>query len=126
MDVEVQSIRWIGVPTENYAAMRELLEGVLGLRVRFEDPTTVELETTGGDAIQLMAPGDPYFDFFLEHARGPVPLFEVDDVHAARAELEAAGIAVIGDSSRDSRWEWIHFRGPDGNLYELASRLAAR
>jgi hypothetical protein len=24
-------------------------------------------------------PGDPY-DFFTEHARGPVPLFEVDDV----------------------------------------------
>lgn len=24
---------------------------------------------------------------------------------------------------RDSRWEWIHFRAPDGHLYELASRL---
>jgi len=20
-------------------------------------------------------------------------------------------------------WEWVHFRAPDGNLYELASRL---
>ena len=125
VDVEVRNIRWIGVPTENYDAMRELLERVMGLRVNFDEPTTVELETTEGDEIQLMALGDPYFDFFLDHARGPVPLFEVDDVHAARAELEAAGIAIIGDLGRDSRWEWIHFRAPDGNLYELASRLAS-
>jgi catechol 2,3-dioxygenase-like lactoylglutathione lyase family enzyme len=125
MDVEVRNIRWIGVPTENYAAMREFLARVMGLRVNFEEPTTVELETTEGDEIQLMAPGDPYFDFFREHARGPVPLFEVDDVHAARADLEAAGIAIIGEIGRDSRWEWIHFRAPDGNLYELASRLSS-
>ena len=123
--MEVRNIRWIGVPTENYDAMRELLERVMGLRVNFDEPTTVELETTEGDEIQLMAPGDPYFDFFRDHARGPVPLFEVDDVHAARAELEAAGIAIIGDPGRDRRWEWIHFRAPDGNLYELASRLAS-
>jgi catechol 2,3-dioxygenase-like lactoylglutathione lyase family enzyme len=123
MNMEVRNIRWIGVPTENYDAMRELLERVMGLRVNFDDPTTVELVTTEGDEIQLMAPGDPYFDFFLDNARGPVPLFEVDDVHAARAELESAGIAIIGDVGRDSRWEWIHFRAPDGNLYELASRL---
>jgi catechol 2,3-dioxygenase-like lactoylglutathione lyase family enzyme len=120
--MEVRNVRWLGVPTENYAEMRELLEVVMGLRPSFDDPTTVEFLTSEGDAIQLMAPGDPYYDFFRDHARGPVPLFEVDDVHAARAELEAAGITIIGDIGRDSRWEWIHFRAPDGNLYELASR----
>lgn len=122
VDVEVRNIRWVGVPTENYAAMRDLLEGVMGLRPSFDDPTTAEFVTSEGDAIQLMAPGDPYFAFFREHAHGPVPLFEVDDVHAARAELEAAGIAIIGDVERDRRWEWIHFQAPDGNLYDLASR----
>jgi catechol 2,3-dioxygenase-like lactoylglutathione lyase family enzyme len=38
-------------------------------------------------------------------------------------ELETAGIEVIGATGRDTEWEWIHFRAPDGNLYELASRL---
>ncbi|HEX3960784.1 MAG TPA: hypothetical protein VHZ03_29885 [Trebonia sp.] len=30
---------------------------------------------------------------------------------------------MIRPTSRDSQWEWIHVRAPDGNLYELASRL---
>jgi catechol 2,3-dioxygenase-like lactoylglutathione lyase family enzyme len=122
-DVQVRNVRWIGVSTENYPAMRELLETVMGLRPNFDEATTVEFATSEGDEIQLMAPGDPYFDFFREHARAPVPLFEVDDVHTARAELEAAGVEIIGALGRDSRWEWVHFRAPDGNLYELASRL---
>ena len=123
--MDVRNIRWVGVPTEHYAAMRELLEHVMGLGVNHDDPTTVEFVTTEGDAIQLMAPGDPYFEFFADHARGPVPLFEVDDVHTARAELDAAGIPIIGEVGRESGWEWIHFRAPDGNLYELASRLTS-
>jgi len=54
-----------------------------------------------------------------------VALFEVDDVGAARKELEVAGIEVIGSLERDADWERLHFRGPDGNLYELGSRRAA-
>jgi hypothetical protein len=69
-----------------------------------------------------MAPGDPYFEFFTENTAGPVPLFEVDDVHGARTELVEAGVEIVGEMGRDSRWEWLHFRGPDGNLYELGSR----
>ena len=52
-----------------------------------------------------------------------MPLFEVDDVRAARSELEADGVEIVGDLGRDSEWEWLHFRAPDGNLYQLASRL---
>ena len=124
--MEVRNVRWVGVSTDNYAAMRELLGGVMGLRANFDEATTVEFVTSEGDEIQLMAPGDPYFDFFRDHAHGPVPLFEVDDVRTARGELEAAGIEIIGDLGRDDRWEWIHFRAPDGNLYELASLRATR
>ena len=37
---------------------------------------------------------------------------------------EAAGIEIIGATEHDSEWEWIHVRAPDGNLYELASRMS--
>jgi catechol 2,3-dioxygenase-like lactoylglutathione lyase family enzyme len=121
--MEVRNIRWVGVPARNYDAMVTFLREVLALRVNFSEPTTTEFSTSEGDEIQVMAPGDAYYDFFTQHAAGPVPLFEVDDVHLARGELEAAGVEVIGATGRDSRWEWIHFYAPDGNLYELASRL---
>jgi catechol 2,3-dioxygenase-like lactoylglutathione lyase family enzyme len=121
--MKVLNVRWVGVRTDNYDEMVAFLRDTLGLRVNFEEPTTIELETSEGDEIQVMAPGDRYYDFFGEHARGPVPLFEVDDVHAARRELEAAGTEIIGATEHDSNWEWIHVRAPDGNLYELASRL---
>ena len=120
----MKNVRWVGIRTDRYAEMISFLRDVLGLRTNFEEATTVEFETSEGDEIQVMAPGDPYYDFFGEHAQGPVPLFEVDDVHAARRELEAAGIEIVGATERDSVWEWIHVRAPDGNLYELASRRA--
>ena len=123
--MRVLNIRWVGVATERYVEMRHFVEQVLGLPANFDDATTVEYVTDDGDELQLMAPGDPYFHFFTEHARGPVPLFEVEDVRSARHELEQAGIELVGELGRDANWEWIHIRAPDGNLYELASRLRA-
>jgi hypothetical protein len=73
-----------------------------------------------------MAPGHPYHAVFADHARGPVPLFEVDDVRAARDELERSGVPILGDIERDTSWEWINVLAPDGNLDELASPLVAR
>lgn len=49
--------------------------------------------------------------------------FEVNDLQAAHTELVAAGVQVIGEIERDSKREWLTFRGADGNLDELASRL---
>lgn len=122
-DVVVRGLRWVGVATRSYDEMVHLLRDVLGLRPAFTQDTTAEFSTADGDRVQLMAPGDAYHDFFTEHARGPVPLFEVDDVDAARAALQRAGIQIVGTEGRDRHWRWIHVRAPDGNLYELASRL---
>ena len=123
--MEVRNVRWVGIPTDEYGAMAEFLRSVMGLQTNFEEPTTIEVRTSDGDEVQFMAPGDPYYEFFRGHAAGPVPLFEVDDVHSAGRQLEEAGIEIVGPPGRDSRWEWIHFRAPDGTLYELASRLPA-
>ena len=120
--MEVRNIRWVGVATSDYGAMVKFVKSVMGLPVNFEDEKTIEFTTAEGDQFQLMAPGDPYFDFFSSQTRGPVPLFEVSNLDEAHEELVAAGVEVVGPRRRDSLWEWIHFRAPDGNLYELASR----
>lgn len=120
--MRVRNIRWVGVQTERYVPMVTFLRDVLRLQVSFEEPATVEFSTAEGDAIQIMGPGDPYFDFFNEQASGPVPLFEVTDLGKAHDELRSAGIPIVGAPGRDGTWEWIHFRAPDGNLYELGAK----
>jgi catechol 2,3-dioxygenase-like lactoylglutathione lyase family enzyme len=45
----------------------------------------------------------------------------VDDVDGATEELRSAGVPIV---SGPTRWEdddvaWVHFRGPDGNIYEI-------
>ncbi|TCC42809.1 VOC family protein [Kribbella capetownensis] len=115
-------MRWVGVATREYRPMFEFLQGVLGLEVAFEEETTAEFATSDGDTVQIMAPGDRTFELFSRNATGPVPLFEVDDVHAAAEELERAGVELVGAPGQDENWEWINFRAPDGNLYELAAR----
>jgi catechol 2,3-dioxygenase-like lactoylglutathione lyase family enzyme len=102
--------------------MVQLLRDVMGLAVEFAEPTTTELSLPSGDRVQVFAPGHPYFDLFRREASGPVALFEVDDIRAAHAALSGAGVEIVGALERDRSWEWLHFRAPDGNLYELASR----
>jgi catechol 2,3-dioxygenase-like lactoylglutathione lyase family enzyme len=120
--VRVRRIAWLGVRTDAYEATVWFLRDVLGLQPAFDEPTTVELMLPSDDRVQVFGPGDRYYEFYAEHAVGPVVLFEVDDVQDARAELEAAGIELVGPADSDSAWSWVHARAPDGNLYAFASR----
>jgi catechol 2,3-dioxygenase-like lactoylglutathione lyase family enzyme len=120
--MRVLRLCWLGIPSQEYEPMVRFLREVMGLRTEFEEATTTELSLPSGDRVQVFSPSDPYFRFFREHANGPVALFEVDHVPTAHADLVAAGIEIIGKIEHDSDWEWLHFRAPDGNLYELASR----
>ena len=124
--MNVKRLCWLGVGTSEYDRMVEFLRDVMGLQVELEREASTELSLPSEDRVQVFAPGDPYYELFDRHARGPVALFEVDDVHAAREELEEAGIEVLGSIESDDVWEWTNFVAPDGNLYELASRRATR
>ncbi|HEY3140885.1 MAG TPA: VOC family protein [Acidimicrobiales bacterium] len=65
----------------------------------------------------MYSAGSPHNRHFTT---GPVAGFLVDDVEAATAELVAAGVEVV---QAPMHWPdgnaWVHFRAPDGNLYEL-------
>ncbi len=124
--MRVQRIAWLGVRTDAYEATVGFLRDVLGLRVAFQEPTTAELALPNDDRVQVFGPGDRCYELYAEHAVGPVVLFEVDDVEAATAELEAAGIELVGPPDSDGAWSWVHVRAPDGNLYAFASRRSVR
>jgi catechol 2,3-dioxygenase-like lactoylglutathione lyase family enzyme len=52
---------------------------------------------------------------------GPVVGFVVEDLAAAVAELERAGVELLGGQVDEHGAGWRHFRAPDGNVYELTS-----
>ena len=45
--------------------------------------------------------------------------FLVDDLDAAVAALQAAGALADDEISSSDTQRYVHFRGPDGHLYEL-------
>jgi hypothetical protein len=46
--------------------------------------------------------------------------FLVDNVPDAATELRSAGIEILFQSEMDDSGNaWVHFRGPDGNIYEF-------
>jgi catechol 2,3-dioxygenase-like lactoylglutathione lyase family enzyme len=117
MALIVRNLRWLGISVGDPASGAAFFRDVLGLRVRFEEPDSIELETADGDRVQLFGPASPYF----ERGRRPFPLFEVDDAELARADLSSRGIGV-GPLEADEEWKWFDVSGPGGMVCELGSR----
>ena len=69
--------------------------------------------------MEVWRPEDDFHSFFTA---GPVVGFRVDDVEQARARMEATGIEFFGLVQRSEGASWTHFRGPDGNVYEIIGR----
>jgi catechol 2,3-dioxygenase-like lactoylglutathione lyase family enzyme len=117
--VHVKRLAWLGTRTERSNETTAFFRDTLGLSVVHEEPGFAMLRLPGGDHdyVEVFATDDPDVAFYNT---GPVVGFLVDDVDQARAELEAAGVELIGSIERSSRIEgygWFHFRGPDGNVY---------
>jgi catechol 2,3-dioxygenase-like lactoylglutathione lyase family enzyme len=117
--MQVRSLAWLGVRTEQFAAMRQFFTEVMGLETTREEPGLLGLRLAEGTEMELFGPGDDFHDFFTT---GPVVAFLVDDVDNARATMEAAGIEFIGEIQRAGTTSWNHFRAPDGTIFEIISR----
>jgi len=99
--------------------MVHLYRDVLGLDAFQEDQASARFRLGDGTEIHVYGPTDQDHRFFGE---APVVGIVVDDVESARLRMEAEGIAFIGPIQRRNRTLWSHFRGPDGNVYEIISR----
>ena len=120
--ITVHGLTWLGTRTEHLAETATFFRDVLGLRVELERGGQVVLALPDdGGHVEVFSPDEPDHRHFTT---GPVPMFEVDDVEAARAELAAAGVELIGPVGRGGApgAAWQHFRAPDGNVYELTAR----
>jgi predicted enzyme related to lactoylglutathione lyase len=116
--MRVTRIGWAGTRTDGYGAMVEFLSGVLGLAVKQRERDFTALALPSGDTFEVFGPDDQDHHYFTT---GPVVGFVVDDLPGAVAELERAGVELLGGQVDERGEGWRHFRAPDGNVYELTS-----
>jgi predicted enzyme related to lactoylglutathione lyase len=117
--MHVKAITWAGVRTERWAETVELLEQRLGLKRERSEAGVTVLTLPNGDTVEVFRSDEPEHQHFTT---GPVVGFLVDDMDAATRELETAGITMITPVARGGGMSWVHFRGPDGTVWELTSR----
>jgi predicted enzyme related to lactoylglutathione lyase len=124
----VTGVDFVSVPTSDIAAAMEFYGGVLGLprsslwQRSGEEPIGAEFET-GNLTLGLIASERLGIEF--QPTKVPIAL-RVDDVEAARAELESRGVAFFADTLDSGVCHMAHFADPDGNALMLHHRYAPR
>ncbi len=113
--MNVRAIVWMGVQTERFDEMQAFMRTLLGGPPPVVEPGFALWALPSGDLVELFGAGrKPTF------GTGPVVGFLVDDLEASRRELEAAGAEIVSSyGPNEDGYEAIHFRAPDGNVYEI-------
>ena len=125
----VTGVDYVGIPTNDMGTAREFYETVLGLEASsvWQRPGDVEALgaefETGTVTIALInCPG-----LGIPFSPNPAPLaLQVEDVAAARAELESRGVAFLGDPIDSGVCHMDNFKDPDGNAIMLHHRYAPK
>jgi catechol 2,3-dioxygenase-like lactoylglutathione lyase family enzyme len=114
----INGIVFAGSSTAARPQMSAFIQTVLGLQQIHVDGVEADLfELPDGSAFAVSSVGGMGE---TERSLG----FLVDDIEAAAAQLRAAGIETDEEISANSRQRYVHFRAPDGQLYELIERLS--
>ena len=122
----VTGVDFVSVATTDLAAAREFYGNVLGLPCssvwRESDPVGAEFET-GSLTLALLDSAALGLEFRANNH--PIAL-HVDDVEAARAELESRGVTFKADTLDSGVCHQAFFTDPDGNVLALHHRYAPR
>lgn len=115
---KAKGLNWLGTRTDRYEETIRFLQEVMGLNIQHKGKDFAILTFENGIHVEVFGPGEEEHRFMTT---GPVVGFNVDDVRAARKEMEAAGIEFLDPEVQSYHGSsWTHFRGPDGNVYQLA------
>jgi len=122
--MNVTGVDFICIPTQDFERAREFYGETLGLAFgkQWGNMPAAEYET-GSLTIALMQTDA----FGIDFARHSVPVaLHVDDVEAARAELEGKGVQFRADTMDSGVCHMAHFTDPDGNPLMLHHRYAPK
>ena len=120
--MNVTGVDFITVPTQNFEQAEQFYGDVLGLErsKQWGSMPAREFET-GSLTIALMQ-SDAFGVTFAPHSH-PIAL-HVDDVEAARTELEGKGVEFVAETMDSGVCHMAHFKDPDGNSLMLHNRYA--
>jgi predicted enzyme related to lactoylglutathione lyase len=112
------------VPTKDFAAATEFYGTVLGLpcSARYGQMPGAEFET---GSLTLSVIESQAFGLDFTPNRNPIAL-HVEDIEAARAELESRGVSFGRDTLDTGVCYMAFFEDPDGNALMLHHRYAPR
>jgi predicted enzyme related to lactoylglutathione lyase len=122
--VNVTGVDFIAIPTQDFERAEAFYGDVLGLErsKQWGDMPAREFET-GSLTIALMQ-SDAFGITFAPHSH-PIAL-QVDDVEAARKELEEQGVEFMADTMDSGVCHMAHFKDPDGNVLMFHHRYAPK
>jgi catechol 2,3-dioxygenase-like lactoylglutathione lyase family enzyme len=115
MPVRVLGYTWAGVRTSDLNSSSHFFSDILGLRRVHDGKGLVQFELPSGQLFEVFGSESRYYQFH----NCPVVGFQVEDVRAAKQEMESRGIEFMTDVFGDDKEAWVYFRGPDGYLYEI-------
>jgi predicted enzyme related to lactoylglutathione lyase len=122
--MNVTGVDFVTVFVEDYPAAVEFYGSVLGLEqsAKYGKFDGCEFDA-GGLTLQLMRSGAVGREF--ERSSHPIAL-HVDDVEAARSELESRGVKFFGDTIDSGVCHMAIFADPDGNSLMFHNRYAPK
>jgi predicted enzyme related to lactoylglutathione lyase len=120
----VTGVDFVTVPTKDYENAAKFYGQVLGLPFskQWGDMPAGEFET-GNLTIAVME-SEAFGLEFSPHTH-PIAL-RVDDVEAARAELESRGVSFKGETIDSGVCHQALFEDPDGNMLDIHHRYAPK
>lgn len=115
--MQITGLGWCGTRSAHAEELAAFYQHVLGLVPVHHEPGFWVFVLRDGTHVEVFDPAYPGKDHF---DTGPVAGFAVRDLASAVDELRRAGVALLGEPGPT----WQHFRGPDGNVYELVADSA--
>ena len=117
----IQKLDFVGIPSQDAERSRAFYVDTLGLRP--DENARFEL-WVGETCFAIWEPERVGMSFAPQ--TNAHPALHVEDVAAARAELEAKGVEFVGDVFDTGVCHMAFFKDPDGNDLMLHSRYAPR
>jgi catechol 2,3-dioxygenase-like lactoylglutathione lyase family enzyme len=113
--MNVIGITWMGVQTDRFNEMTTFMQAVIGAPPSGTEPGFALWRLPNGDLVEIFADRDkPTF------GTAPVVGFQVADLALATRDIEDAGAEIVSRyGPNEAGYEAVHFRAPDGNIYEI-------